>query len=148
MSSYRESDEAQEGRREKDVPVPEEMDAELEIVLKDFRSSLHAWSEAEASRPRTTAAAVRRPRWRLAAGWALGCALVVGGVSGALYERNREANLAAIQHQREVEQQKQLAAEKARQAEEELAKVDKEVSRDVPAAMEPLAQLMSEDESQ
>jgi hypothetical protein len=41
-----------------------------------------------------------------------------------------------------------MAAQRA-QAEEEdlLAQVDSDVSREVPSAMEPLAQLMAEDES-
>jgi ssDNA-specific exonuclease RecJ len=48
--------------------------------------------------------------------------------------------------------QEQLAAQQrsqqARQEDEDLlAKVDSDVSRDVPAAMEPLAQLMVEDET-
>ncbi len=56
--------------------------------------------------------------------------------------------MARLALQREVEQQRQLAAERARDAEELLARVDTEISRQVPSAMEPLARLMTEDEAQ
>ena len=60
----------------------QDQDVELEQALKHFKSSVHAWSEAEYSRPRTWTREVRHRSWRLALGWALGCALVVGSVSG------------------------------------------------------------------
>jgi hypothetical protein len=148
MNSYRDSGEQRERNAEFQRMEPAEMDAELEQVVKDFRSSVHAWSEAELSHPRALTSAVRRRSWRLAAGWALGCALIAGGVSGAVYERHHQQELAKAAALREAEHQRQLAAEKTRNAEEELAKVDKEVARDAPAAMESLAQLMGEDDSQ
>jgi hypothetical protein len=50
---------------------------------------------------------------------------------------------------RAAEQQRQAAQERARQEEEDLlAKVDSDVSREVPSAMEPLAQLMAGDVTQ
>ena len=141
-------DREKERVRERQAEGTAVTDAELERVLRDFRSSVHAWSEAELSRPRSVAAAIRHRSWRLAAGWALGCALIVGGVSGAMYERRHQQELARITAQREAEHERQMAAEKAKNAEEELARIDKEVSRDAPTAMEPLAQLMGEDNSQ
>lgn len=125
-------------------------DARLDEALRDFRLSVHAWSEAALSRPRTALAPAHHRRvWRLAAGWALGCALVAGGVSGGFYEHHqREMKIAAA---RAAEQQRLAAAERdrlAREAEEDLlAKVDSDISREVPSAMEPLAQLMDEDEA-
>jgi len=126
-------------------------DAALDEALKDFRLSVHAWSEAAYNRPRVTlAAAPYRRAWRLAAGCALGCALVAGGVSGGFYEHHqREMKIAAA---RAAEQQR-LAAEQQRnrlakeEEEDLLAKVDSDISREVPSAMEPLAQLMAEDET-
>jgi hypothetical protein len=125
-------------------------EAELDAALRDFRLSVHAWSEAAYNRPRTAlAAAPRRRVWQLAAGWALGCALVAGGVSGGFYEHHQhEMKIAAAR----VAEQQRLAAEQrdklAREQEEDLlAKVDSDVSREVPSAMEPLARLMAEDES-
>jgi hypothetical protein len=50
----------------------------------------------------------------------------------------------------EAARQQKLAAEQRAHEENEdlLAKVDSDVSREVPIAMEPLAQLMAEDEAQ
>jgi hypothetical protein len=48
----------------------------------------------------------------------------------------------------QVEQQRLMAEQQAREEEDLLAKVDSDVSREVPSAMEPLAQLMAVDETQ
>jgi hypothetical protein len=121
---------------------------ELDEALSNFRQSVHAWSEAEFSRPRMVVEHVRRGIWQLAVGWALGCVLVAGGVSGGMVYKHR-VNEMKIAQARIVEQQ-QLAAQQQIRLEEEdlLAKVDSDVSREVPRAMEPLAQMMAEDESQ
>jgi hypothetical protein len=109
----------------------EALDPMLEQTLAEFRSSVFAWSEAAYQRPRAAlAAAPRRQVWRLAAGWALGIALIAGGVSGGLNVRHHRQELARIAAAHEAE-----------------AKVDSDVSREVPSAMEPLAQLMAEDET-
>jgi hypothetical protein len=49
-----------------------------------------------------------------------------------------------------AQEQQGLLREQQAKAEEEdlLAKVDSDVSREVPSAMEPLAQMMAEDERQ
>ena len=120
---------------------------ELDEAVSDFRLSVHVWSEAASSRPRTVVGAGRRGVWRLAAAWALGCFLVAGSVSGGVYEHLHRQQLARIAAARVAEQQR-VAAQQARQEEEDLlAKVDSDISREVPSAMEPLAQLMAEDES-
>jgi hypothetical protein len=121
----------------------------LDEALRDFRLSVHAWSEAAQNRPRTLAHEVRHRSWRLAAGWALGCALAVGSVGGGLYERHYRQEMARMAaEQRAAEQQRQVREQQAREQDEDLlAKVDSDVSREVPSAMEPLAQLMAEDES-
>jgi hypothetical protein len=124
-------------------------DLALEQALKDFRLSVCAWSEAAFSRPRTVARVVRHRSWRLAAGWALGLTLVAGGVSGTVYERHQRQEMArAAEQQRLVQERQRLVREQQVREEEEdlLAKVDSDVSRAVPSAMEPLAQLMAEDE--
>jgi hypothetical protein len=119
----------------------------LDEALKNFRSSVHAWSAAEYSRVRPAAKVVRQRSWRLAAGWALAGLLVAGGASGGVYERHqRELRIAAAA--RQAEQQRAARELQAREEEEDLlAKVDSDVSRVVPNAMEPLAQLMAEDET-
>jgi hypothetical protein len=129
---------------------PDRLD-ELDEALRDFRLSVHAWgdhvwSEAACSRPRTVVEPGRRRIWRLATGWALACVLVAGGVSAGLWEHYRQEM--KIDAARVAAQQQLAAQERARQEEEDLlAKVDSDVSRAVPSAMEPLAQLMAGDET-
>jgi hypothetical protein len=127
-----------------------ELEVELEQALKDFRSSVHAWSEAELSRPRQAARGVRLLSWRVAAGWALGCVLAAGSLGGGLYERHHRQELAKVAAAAEAARQQKLEAEQraAKENDDLLAKVDSEVSRQVPQAMEPLAQLMAEDEAE
>ena len=126
-------------------------DFELEQALKDFKSSICAWSEAELSRPRMWTREVRHRSWRLALGWAMGSLLVVGSVSGGLLERQHKLEVMRVAAQQQAaERQKQLLEQRATVAvtdESLLAGVDSDVSRQVPSAMEPLAQMMSYDES-
>ena len=124
-------------------------DEEFEATLKDFRTSVHAWSEAAYNRPRTVKAEIRHRNWRLAAGWALGCVLAVGGVSGRLLEQHHRQELVRISaEQKAAAERKQLEEQQARAKVSDevlLAGVDSDGSRDVPSAMEPLAQLMVDD---
>jgi hypothetical protein len=127
---------------------PDKLDRldELDDALRDFRLSVHAWSESAYSRPRTAVAPARRRIWRLATGWALASVLVAGGVSTGVWEHHRQEM--RIDAARVAEHERLAAQERARQEEEDLlAKVDSDVSREVPSAMEPLAQLMAEDET-
>ncbi|MDR3751479.1 MAG: hypothetical protein P4K94_08345 [Terracidiphilus sp.] len=126
-------------------------DLMLEQALKNFRASVHAWSEAAYNRPRTAANVVRHRSWRLSAGCALGCALVAGSLTGVMHERHQRQEVARVavaahsaEHGRKVATGRTQA-----QAEDEdlLATVDSDVSREVPSALEPLAQLMVEDEA-
>ena len=136
----------------------EAMDAELTKTLGEFRSSVFAWSDAAYSRMRTAAAPSRRRVWRLAAGWALGCVLVAGGASAGVWEHHQHQLEMRVAAARAAEQQRMASQQREQQARQEkedlltkddlLAKVDKDVSREVPAAMEPLGQLMAEDETQ
>ncbi len=133
------------------LPDPEQdqnMDQEMEHVLRDFRLSVQAWSDAVYQRPRRVEVASRRMAWRSAAAWALGGVLVIGGAGGELLERQYQKEQARIAAAREAEHQRQLQEQRAREAEAELAKVDNDVSREVPNALEPLAQLMATDDSQ
>lgn len=133
-----------------------EIDRTLEQALKDFRSSVHAWSEAAYSLPHLPVK-IHRTSWRMAVAWALGCVLVSGSVAGGLYERHHKQELARMAMAAEAARQQKLAERQQRAQKENqdllekgdlLAKVDSDVSRSVPSAMEPLAQLMSEDETQ
>lgn len=126
-------------------------DQTLDEALANFRSSIHAWSEAAGNRPRPLlAASPRRRLGRLAVGWALGCVLAAGGVSSGVWEHHQQqVKIAAArlaEHERQVAEQQ---AQQKREAEENLmAKVDSDVSQEVPTAMQPLAQLMIEDQTQ
>jgi hypothetical protein len=142
--------------------IEDELTPELDLALREFRLSVHAWSEAVMNRPRLALVdAPRRQVWRLAAGWALSCVLIAGGISaGVFVHRKQPVNVAQV---RPPEQQRLAAApdskpdtrpetiqniQQARHEDEDLlAKVDSDVSRQVPAAMEPLGQLMVGDET-
>jgi hypothetical protein len=158
-------DEREVGARQQSQPVESGAsgsgDLELEQALKNFRQSVVAWSDAAYSRPRAIVQAQAAPHarhrsWRLAAGYALSIALLAGAVAGVGYERHQRLETARIAAARAAEQQKMVSEqqglvreEQARADEEDLlAKVDSDVSREVPNAMEPLAQLMAEDERQ
>lgn len=116
--------------------------------LKHFRESVRAWSEAELSRPRTVAPAIPHRSWRTAAAWALGCVLAAGSLAGGLYDRHhRQEQAAAAARQAQAEQAaaRQQAQGTVRQQDANLfATLDSDVSREVPSAMEPLAQLMDD----
>jgi hypothetical protein len=72
-------------------------------------------------------------------------------VSGGFYEHHQRVVAAQIAAARAAEQQRQAALVRAQQEaqeeEEMLASVDTAVSREVPTAMEPLAQLSEDSES-
>jgi len=123
-----------------------ENDPLLQQALRDFRSSVHAWGDSEVSRVRT-AQDIRHRSWRVALGWALGCFLITGTVSGGFYQRHLHQVAAGVAAQRAAEHQRQLAQQQSGDEEDLLATVDSDVSREVPAAMEPLAQLMVDDET-
>lgn len=123
----------------------EAMDPAMRQALGDFKASVHAWSDAMISRPRTAQQSVVRRTWRLAAGWTMASILLAGAVSGGLYERHDRQQQARIAAERTAEQQRELAAQRAHEEQDLLAKVDSDVSRNVPSALEPLASLMTED---
>jgi hypothetical protein len=137
-------------------------DPVLAGALENFKASVDAWSEFAYSQPRT-AIWTARHTWRLAATWALGCMLAAGSLADGLYERHHREELARIAAMKAAEQKvalerkaaEQPAAAKivtkrqptavkraANENEDLLATVDSDVSRQVPAAMEPLAQMM------
>jgi hypothetical protein len=139
------------GRAEEPVDA-EQMDPGLKQALGDFKASVRAWSEAAYNRPRAFSEAVVRRSWRLVWGWSLTVVLLAGTVSGGFYEHHRALVLAELTAEHNAQQQRQLAfqheQELAQQEEETLASVDGDVSREVPSAMEPLAQLGDESQSQ
>lgn len=120
-------------------------DEEMLRSLRDFRASVHAWSEGEFSRPRRAVSPEHRSAWRRSVIWAMSLVMAAGVAGTGVYEHHQRAEMAGrIQMQRETEQKRQLDAQKAKEAEEDLAKIDTDISREVPSAMEPLAQLMDD----
>ena len=128
------------------APEPDELDLKTREAIGNFKASVHAWSDAMVSRPRNEPQLAGRKTWRLTPGWVLGCFVFVGSVGGGLYQNHHQQELARVAAAREAEQQRQIAAERARQEEDLLAKVDNDISREVPSAMEPLAALMTDEE--
>jgi hypothetical protein len=121
------------------------LDPALKQALGEFKASVHAWSEAAFSSPRSARQGVVHRTWRLATGWGLAAVLLAGTLSGTLYERHHQQEVARIAVAQEAEHQRQIAAQRAadqaKQEDDVLASVDKDVSREVPSAMEPLAEL-------
>lgn len=126
-------------------PAEWESDPELREALRNFKASVDGWSEAMISRPRKAHAAVVRRIWRLAAGWALGCVVVAGAVSGGVYEHHRKLEIDRIAAQQAAEHERQVAAAHAQEEEDLMADVDSDVEREVPSALEPMATLMVDD---
>lgn len=121
-------------------------DEQMLAALRDFRASMHAWSEAEYSRPRSVAVAThRRVVWRRSAIWAMSLVMAAGFAGTGVYEHHHRAELARqIQLQHEMEQKQQLEAQRAKEAEELMARIDSDISREAPSAMEPLERLMED----
>jgi hypothetical protein len=132
-------------RRDSSEGLPQ-IDEQLAQTLKNFRSSVHAWSEAVYGQPHRPVK-VFTTSWQVTAGWALGCVLAAGSVAGGLYERHHLNQQAKIAAAAEAAQQQKLEVEERNASEDLLAKIDMDVSREVPSAMEPLAQLMAEEDS-
>ena len=133
--------------REMNHLAGESNDPVVAEALRNFKASVDAWSEAAMSRPRTVRAV--RHSWRLAAGWALGCVLAAGSLTGGLseYQHRRElARIAAQQRTERIAEQQRAATEQSGAGGDQdlLATVDSDIAREVPAAMEPLAQLMDD----
>jgi hypothetical protein len=129
------------------------VDPELGQALAHFRANVHAWgthvlSQAAYGRQRPLSTAAQGT-WRPVLGWALASVLVAGGLSGGVYEHHHRQVMAQLAEQARQAREQQLAAQQQRTSDEDLlATVDSDVSRDVPAAMEPLEHLMDEDSGQ
>jgi hypothetical protein len=136
----------------------ENEDQDVQAALKNFRASVHAWSEQEMARPRqiqpVRVSGWLSSRWmKLMAvpmlGWGLASVLVVAGVTVPV-SVHHERQVAAMRQAAILEQQKQAAEAAARLAQnsiddEDLLKhVDSDIAQAAPDAMEPLASLMGD----
>lgn len=131
----------------------DELEPELREALGNFRSNVTAWSEAMMGRPREVKAP-ERANWGWVTKWALGCAVFAGMVSGGVYQNHRQQEIARAEAAaaRTAQQERELAAEAAQEqstqsAEDLMAKVDSDISQEVPSALEPLASLMTDDQT-
>ena len=128
-------------------------DLKVESALRNFRESVHGWSEHEFSKLRT----IKRSRWEAmwvvlakpAMGWALGCVLMVTSV-GIPVTVHHQRQLVAERNAQQLRQQqlaKQAAEQQATLAmtdDELLRHVDSDIAQDAPDAMQPLASLMTD----
>ena len=130
----------------KDLKDGLQVDEALKKILSNFRSSARAWGENAYSRPHEPVK-VYATSWRAVAGWTLGCLVAIASVSGGLFEHHRTKEQARIAAAAETARQQKIEAERRIES-EELAKIDGDVSREVPSAMEPLAQMMVQDSSE
>ena len=125
--------------------TPETADTEMEQALGEFRTSVKAWSEAALRQPMAAAAPAPRLAWQGRLAWAMGFVLAVGAASGAVYENHHQKVLAWEAHQRLIQQEQRAeAAKRAAEMDLLMANVDRDVSQEVPDALEPLAQMMTE----
>lgn len=140
MSSEERRDRMNEG------VLDESIDPTLQAALLEFRQTVQAWSDEEYARPRRVVQpATRHGLTRRSLAWALGLIVAVGAGSGAVYERHHQQELAKQEAQRQAEQQRVLAQKHAQETDLLLANIETDVSREVPSAMEPLAQMMTDD---
>jgi hypothetical protein len=122
----------------KNCMMDEQVDGELEAALSNFRRSVHAWSDAEYHRVRPVAAPTRVSFWRPAAGWALASVVLLGVATGGIEQHLRQVEIARqAAHQAELEREAK-AAKAAEDVDSLLANVDRDVSRQLPAAMDAL----------
>lgn len=129
----------------------ENEDRDVQDALRNFRVSVHAWSEAEFSRPRSVKTARLSGLLRMMAnpvlGWGLASVLVVGGAVVPVAVHHERQLAAARQAAFEVQQKKAAEARLAQASiddEELLNYVDSDIAQAAPDAMEPLASLMSD----
>lgn len=132
-------------------------DPELEAVLNDFRASVHTRSEAiyrsrfgstVRSRALVLSSASRRILWRQSMAWGLSVVLTAAVVSAGLFQYHLKEVARQSAIQRELDRQRMVSQQHARETDDLLARVDSDVSRETPSAMEPLASLMADDEAQ
>jgi hypothetical protein len=124
---------------------------QVEDALRNFRASVHAWSEREL---RTQRQPVPRRHWIMAPAmaWGLASILAVTAVTVPV-SVHHERQVAATRRAAELERE-QKAAEAARQAasaiddEALLTHVDSDIAQSTPDAMEPLASLMRDTSNQ
>ncbi len=138
---------------------PKIEDQQVEEALRNFRASVHVWSDNEFARPRQPQSR-SQSAWRhllqIVTGpvtsWSLAALLLVSGVTVPVALHHQQ-QLAAAQQAAVREQQRMAAVASEQQLasaisdEELLRHVDSDIARATPDAMEPLASMMSDSTS-
>jgi hypothetical protein len=127
-------------------------DTQVELALRNFRESVHGWSEQEYARPRV----IKRSRWdaifRLVANpvmaGSLASALVITSV-GVPVRIHHERQVVAEQNaarERQLELAKEAREQQANAMtdDELLSHVDSDIAQGAPDAMQPLASMMTD----
>jgi hypothetical protein len=132
-------------------------DQEVQAALKNFRASVHAWSEEEYGRAHSVRSAQRSglSRWMASPvlGWGMAAVLAVAAVAVPV-SVHHERQVAAAEHAAQLQHERQAAEAAARLAassvddEYLLSHVDSDIAQATPDAMEPLASLMSDPTAQ
>jgi hypothetical protein len=127
-------------------------DPKVAEALRHFRESMHAWSEAEYSKPRTVHQKRRTTIWSIVTspllGWSL--ATMVLATTVAVPVTVHHEHVIAVRKQEALDREQKLAAQKAEQAriaaiddDELLSHVDSDIAQDAPDAMQALSSLMT-----
>jgi len=142
--------------KKQDSHLLHEEDPQVEAALRNFRQSVHSWSEQEYSRTRIPAASPRSSwNWfaNPVAAWGLAGILAVSAVTvpTSIHLHNEHQREAAQQAAAEAQRQQELRHQQELQQaamnisdEDLLSHIDSDLSQAAPDAMEPLARLMSQ----
>jgi hypothetical protein len=130
-------------------------DPQVAEALRHFRESVHAWSEAEHSKPRLIRQSRRSTVWAIIVnpllGWSLAAAVLATtvGVPVAVHHQHvvdgQKQDALAKQQKLEQEQASQAAQARAAAIDDDelMSHVDSDIAQDAPDAMQPLSSLMS-----
>jgi hypothetical protein len=129
-------------------------DLQVTAALRNFRESVHGWSEQEFSKTRTSRVIAPHGFWvRMrgpVAGWALGCVVAMTAVTVAVtvpvtvhrQHKIAEERIAQQEQIRLADEKAKLEAANSMTDEELLSHVDSDIAQATPDAMEPLASMM------
>ena len=127
-------------------------DPQVLEALRHFRESVHAWSDAEYSKPKLVRQSKRSTVWTMITspllGWSLAAAVLAATVGVPVTVHHQR--VIEIQHREAAEKQQKLEEEKAAQARAAaidddalLSHVDSDIAQDAPDAMQALSSLMN-----
>lgn len=138
-------------------PLDSQLDSHVEEALRNFRLSMHSWSEHELTRRPAMQMQPARSAWHWfmapAATWAAAAALAIAAVGVPVGVHHHNAAIAQQKADDEARQRKLQEIQEAAQTQiahtnidddKLLQHVDSDIAQDTPDAMQPLASLMSD----